>query len=203
MEKPLSAAAVVSGAPRAQTGFLASLLLAGVRHCHCHCHLPAGMRRQQGELEPGWRVLGGQQGAVARLLSLLGRRFGLSPPGCSSRPAQPGHRRVPALAPSLGCRPCCSLGLCFHLLAAQRFWGLNLLDGTLAALPALTGAPGPAQAAARCEWVAVGAVGSGGGRGFRWSSKQLKISHGFAVVQVIFCSFLQGLGISGVLEELV
>lgn len=48
MEKHCSAVAVISGAPWAETGFLASLLLTGVRRCHCHCHLPAGKCRRQG-----------------------------------------------------------------------------------------------------------------------------------------------------------
>lgn len=167
MEKPRSAAAAISGAPWAETGFLASLLLAGVRRCHCHCHLPAGKRWRQGELEPGWRVLGRQRWAAARLLSLPRRRFGLSPPGCSSHPAQPGAGSFPwQQHPGWG--PCRSSGHRFHALLAQRLWGLNPLDGTSAALPAPTGAPGPPRAAARCGWVAVDAVGSGGCNGLGW-----------------------------------
>lgn len=162
----------ISGAPWAETGFLASLLLAGVRHCHCHCHLPAEKCWRRGELELGWRVLGGRRWAAAMLLSLLGRRFGLSPPGCSSHPAQPGHQRGPGtgtfpLQQPPGWRPCCSLGRWFHALLSQRFWNLNPLDGTLAALPALTGAPRPPRATAYCGWVALGAVGSDGCNGLR------------------------------------
>lgn len=50
------------------------------------------------------------------------------------------------------------------------------------------------------QWALVGAVDSCGCRGLRWSPEQWKIIHGFVVVQVIFCIFLQGLGILGSVE---
>lgn len=50
------------------------------------------------------------------------------------------------------------------------------------------------------QWALVGAGNSGGCTGLRWTLEQWKNIHGF---RVIFCSFLQGLGISGSVEGFV